>query len=107
MSDFNNEDIGDVSSFQKPGIHEEEISLLTDLIFGGWHPDNESDELFNTFDESEIRTMWETFKDPDEWIDSLMKSEDFKQYVSSEISRHVGALKYVIEKYYDKEDTDE
>lgn len=98
MSDT--EDTGDVSAFQKPGIHDEEVSLLMELLFGGWNPDNEVHELYETFDKSDIQAMLETFKDPEDWIDSLMKSEIFKHHVLSEIMQHVDALKFVIKKYY-------
>ena len=100
MSDTNDEDIGDISNFQKPGIHDEEVSLLMELIFGGWNPDNEVRELYEAFDKGDIQTMLETFKDPEEWIDSLMKSEIFKHHILSEIGQHVDALKFVIKRYY-------
>lgn len=100
MSDLANEDTGDVSDFQKPGIHEEEISLLIELVFGGWNPNNEVSELYESFDKNEILSMIETFKDPETWIDGLMKSGRFKKAVLSEIYKHTESLKYVIKRYY-------
>jgi hypothetical protein len=94
------DDTGDVSQFEKPAIHDTEVSILNELIFGNWNPDNEVAELYDAFDKADVLSMIETFKDLESWIDGLMKSEAFKQAVLREIEKHVESLKYVIKHYY-------
>lgn len=97
MSD---EDSGDVSRFSRPAIHDSEISILNELLFGGWNPENEADELYDTFDENDLVKMLEVLENSENWIDDLVRSKAFKSAVLNEIIRHTEALKYVFERYY-------
>jgi len=103
MSD---EDSGDVSMFSRPAIHDSEVSILNELLFGGWNSENEVDELYDVFDEDDLVKMLEILESPENWIDDLMRSKVFKDAVLNEIIRHTKALKYVLEKYYNQNESE-
>ena len=86
MSDY------DVSTFENPGIHPSELSLIVELFDSiDATGDYTCRELYESFDASDLEAMLEVINKP-ELLEALLSSDAFKKSVESKINAYRSSL---------------
>ena len=96
MSDFDSLD-----DFEKPGLRPNSVAIVSELLFVGFNPDNTTAEMYESYDESDIREMLNIIEnDESDLVNALFKSLSFRNQVHNEILNIRSTLRAVIRTYY-------